>query len=117
MLARISLYNLTTTLGKENMLTFLQTRRNNKLYNQWIKYAGLPPEEVPSDSPDEQSVKETGLANNNLPRERIPEYTATIGINRGMVHLPVRYVLLGLSVVVLLIVAFSVVTTVLVTQP
>ncbi len=97
-------------------MKYLQRKRRESLFNQWVKQSGLPPEEVSLGLHDKQSTKETELANDDIPQERLSKYTAMTDTDKGMVRLPIRYVLLGLSVIGLLLVALSVVITILITR-
>ena len=95
-------------------MKYIQRKRKERLVDQWVKQAGLPPEEVTPELLGEQSTEETGLAGDDIPREQLPHYTAMTDIDRGMVRLPIRYVLLGLSIIGLLLVSLSVVITILI---
>ena len=85
----------------------LQIKSKQKLYRQWVERAGLPPEE---------SMQEPDSAAEDTAIEEVPKYTAPIEIDKGMVRLPIRYLLLLLSIIVLLLVALSVVVTILITR-
>ncbi len=95
-------------------MKYIQRKRKERLVNQWVEQAELPPEEVTPDLLGEQPTKETGLAGDDIPREQLPYYTATTDIDRGMVRLPIRYVLIGLSIIGVLLVTLSVVITILI---
>jgi hypothetical protein len=97
-------------------MKYLQRKRKERLYKQWVNQAGLPPGEIPPDLLDEQATGETDLATEGIPRDRLPQYQALIDIDRGMVRLPFRYVLIGLGIIALLLVILSVVITVLITR-
>jgi len=95
-------------------LKYIQRKRKERLVDQWVKQAELPPEEVTPELLGEQFTKETGLAGDGIPREQLPYYTAMTDIDRGMVRLPIRYVLIGLSIIGVLLVTLSVVITILI---
>ena len=95
-------------------MKFIQRKRKERLVDQWVRQAGLPPEEVTPELLGEQFTEETGMAGDDIPREQLPYYTAMIDIDRGMVRLPVRYVFIGLSIIALLLVTVSVLITILV---
>ena len=95
---------------------YFERRRKGKLFQQWVNQADLPPEEIPPEVLNGESAKETDLAPEDTAIEEVPKYTAPIEIDKGMVRLPIRYVLLLLSIIVLLLVALSVVVTILITS-
>ena len=97
-------------------MQYIKRKRKEKLVNQWVKQAGLPPEEVTPELLGEKPTKETELASDDIPREQLPYYTAMTDIDRGMVRLPIRYVVYGLSIIVLLLVALSILITILIMQ-
>ena len=95
-------------------MKYIQRKRKEKLVNQWVKQAGLPPEEVTPELLGEKPTKETELAGDDIPREQLPYYTAMTDIDRGMVRLPIRYVVYGLAIIAVMLIALSVVVTVLI---
>ena len=97
----------------EKISGYFERRRKARLHRQWVNQGGLPPEEIPPEMPNAQSAKETDLATEDITHEDVPGYTAQINIDRGMVRLPFRYVLLGLFIIALLLVTLSVVSTIL----
>ena len=97
-------------------MEYLNRKRKERLYKQWVKQSGLPTEEVPPDLLDEHSAEETELASDDIRQERLPQYTAMIDMDRGMLHIPIRYVLFGLSIIALLLIVLSVVITILIVQ-
>ena len=99
--------------GKGFSIEYLKRKRKERLFKQWVNQAELPPEEVPSELLGGHPAKEAGLAGDGL-GEGLPEYAAMADIDRGIVRLPLRYVLIGLSVVALLLVVLSVLITVLI---
>lgn len=99
-----------------NILKYLQRKRKERLYTQWVDHGDLSPEEIPSDLRDEQSAENTNLASDNIRRDQSPEYMTSIDEDRRMVRLPLRYVLIGLSIIISLLVLFSVVITILIMQ-
>ena len=84
------------------------------MVSQWVKQAGLSPEEVTPELLGEKPIEETGLGGDDIPREQQPYYTAMTDIDRGIVRLPIRYVVYGLAIIALLLIALSVVVTVLI---
>jgi hypothetical protein len=96
------------------MMDYLQRRQKTKLFKQWVKESGLPPEEMPADMAGDQSERGTEATSDESPGGLVSERTTRISIDRGVVRLPVRYFLLGLSVIAILLVALSVVITILI---
>ena len=99
---------------REYTLKYIQRKRKERLVDQWVKQAGLPPEEVTPELLGEQSAEETKLASDDVPRKRLPYYAAMTDIDRGMVRLPIRYVVYGLAIIAVLLIALSVVITALI---
>ena len=97
-------------------MEYLKRKRKERLFKQWVKQAELPPEEVPPEVLGGHHAKETESAGDGL-GEGLPEYAAMADIDRGIVRLPLRYVLIGLSVIALLLVILAVLITVLIMQP
>ena len=95
-------------------MKYIQKKRKERLVNQWVKQAGLPPEEITPELLGQQSTKESRLAGDDIPREQLPYYTAMTDLDRGMMRLPIRYVLIGLSIIGVLLVTLSVVITILI---
>ena len=93
---------------------YLERRKKVKLYQQWVKQAGLPPEEIPPEVLLGQAAEDTDLAKGDVTQEETPDYSAPIKIDRGMVRLPFRYVLRGLLIIALLIAALTAVSTILI---
>ena len=79
-----------------------------------MKQGGLPPEEITPELLGEQSTKESRLVGDDIPREQLPYYTAMTDIDRETVRLPIRYVLIGLSIIGVLLITLSVVITILI---
>ncbi len=100
----------------KGILGFLQTKRKERLFQQWVNQAGLPVEEVPQGLLDEQSNGED-LHRDDGARENVTGHTTSISIDRGTVRLPFRYLLVGVSIILLSLVALSVVCTILIMRP
>lgn len=96
------------------MTSYLQRRIKGKLFKQWVKESGLPSEAVPSDLSGEPSEE---VLSDDIPLEKVPQQTKRVAIDKGIVHLPVRYVVIMLSIIAVLLVTLSVVITILITQP
>ena len=97
----------------KSIIDYFPTKKKARLFKQWVDNSSLPNEEVPSDLRDEEpedevsAIHHTGLERSNM-------YTTPISINRGMVSLPVKYVLLGISIITLQLVILSVISTILI---
>ena len=91
-------------------MKYLQRRSKERLYKQWVEQAELPNDQVPPDVLGEQSAED-------LSGGGVSGYTPSIDVDRGMVRLPIRYVFLGLAVIASLLVALSVVVTILIMRP
>ena len=98
----------------KNILKYLQRRRKQSLFKQWVDKADLSPEEIPPELLDEQPTREIELADDDMPREQVSVHTAMIDIDRGTVRLPIRHVLITLALIAALLIALSVVITVLI---
>jgi len=100
---------------------FLQSRRKTKLYQQWVKLGGLPPEDVPQDvitskreRPSGWSADELGSSMNDVAEEDVYRTLRRRDADSGLVPLPVRYILLGGGLITLLLVILAVVSTILI---
>jgi len=96
---------------------FLDKRKNAKLYRQWVEKEGLPSEEIPA----ELQANREGLDEASLPFEDVSEDALYRGkiqrvTDKGLVVLPLRYILLAVGVVALLLVTVAVVITILAMQ-
>ncbi len=96
------------------MFKYWQRRQKNKLFQQWVEQGALSPEEVSAESQSKQTDAGKDLASDDVSRGIVPEYTTNVGVNEGMVHLPVRYVIIGLSIITLLLVILAVALTILI---
>ena len=98
----------------KNILKYLQRKRKERLYTQWVERAELSPEQVPSEVLGGQATDEADLAAEGIRPMGVPGYTASVDIDKGMIRLPLRYVLIGLSIFASLLVVLSVVITILI---
>ena len=90
---------------------FMKKRRSSKLYQQWVKMDGLPPEEVPQEAPPGRSRDMEYTTEDDF-----REATRPSSFDSRMVTLPTRYVLTGLGIIALLLVILAVLLTVLIMQ-
>ena len=98
-------------------MEYIKRKRKERLFKQWVDQAELPPEEIPPEVLGEHPGREDEFAGGDVSREGLPHYAAMTDIDRGLVRLPIRYVLIGLSLIALLLVIVSVLVTVLIMQP
>ena len=100
----------------KNILKYLQRKRKERLYTQWVEKSELAPEQIPPDVLGVQQAEETELAAEDIRREGVQGYTASVDVDRGMVRIPIRYVFISLAVIAALLVALSVLITILITR-
>ncbi len=81
----------------------------------------MPSEDIPPDLLKSekgklhgQSVEETDLSSEDVPWAEVPKTTRLQDVDSGLVQLPIRYILLGGSIIALLLIILSVVLTVLI---
>jgi hypothetical protein len=91
-----------------------QRRKKQKLFQQWVEKAELPQEEIPPDLLNEHGGTEAGAGVGDMPNEEALRYTAPIELDRGMVRLPFRYVIIGLSIMAFLLILSAVLVTILI---
>lgn len=103
----------------DRMSSFWQRRRRTKLYKQWVEKDGLSLEDVPQglqrpgkEGQYGQPADESVSFFEGVDGERVPGTARPPDVGRGLILLPVRYVLLGGGLMVLLLVILSVVLTV-----
>ena len=99
------------------LFKYLQRKRKERLFGQWVERGELPPEEVPLDVLEEQPIEEADLAGDEIQQQKILDYSALNDLDRGIIRLPIRYVLILVSTIVVLLVALSVVSTILIIRP
>ena len=63
-----------------DLFKYLKTWRRRRLYNEWLERGELPPEAVPREELDEDIIPK---------------------IDKGKLHLPILYIILGASLVIL----------------
>lgn len=104
-----------------NIRDYLQTRRKSKLYRQWVQHNELTTEDIPDElTPAGKrgrgypSTDDTELPYDDFPQESIYQSIKTTNVPRGHIIIPLRYLVLTGSVVLLLLVIVSVLLTVLI---
>ena len=91
---------------------FLKKKQSEKLYNQWVKMNGLPPEEVPQDEePVINKADSEFYADDDFHGS-----TSRVNPNTRFVTLPIRYFLLGAGTIALLLILTAILSTVLIMQ-
>jgi hypothetical protein len=101
---------------KEGVFGYLQRRRKARLYKQWMEKEGLSAEDVPQDvvvskkgERYRQPVDEVGSYPEDYSWEEGPR-----SMDSGLIRIPVRYIWLVLSLIMLLLVILSIVSTILI---
>lgn len=87
---------------------YLNKRKQSKLFKQWVRQSRLPAEEIPPKLHNNQGR----TSSQSLNTEAI-DVDTPYSPKRGMISLPIKYLLLMILVIVVLLVALSVVTTLL----
>jgi hypothetical protein len=107
-----------------NIRDYLQTRRKSKLYRQWVQHNDLTTEDIPDEltpagnrgqsypSTDDSELSYESY--DDFPQEGIYQSIRMPEVPRGHIVIPVRYVMLAGSAVLLLLVIVSVLSTVLI---
>jgi hypothetical protein len=88
---------------------YLKKRTQSKLYKQWVEQSQLPAEEIPPELSNAQSRVPDSSENIGPKNVDVPYLT-----RGGMITLPVKYLILLFLLVAILLVALSVVTTLLI---
>ena len=100
------------------MTSFWQRRQKNRLYRQWIQHSGLRPEDIPGElQPGKKGKAEKepgGNGADEAEKARDDITNREAGLDTRTVCLPVRYILYTALLITLLLVALSVVSTILV---
>ena len=99
-----------------NIFGYFQKKGKEKLYKQWVTEGDLPFEELPADSVKEPQMEEADLPEGASRIEARME-TKGIYIGKGMIRLPVRYMVILLIIAVSLLVALTVISTLFFTRP
>ena len=89
-------------------------RKKQRLFEQWVEKAELPAAEIPADLLNEHPETGAGIAADDVSREETHGYMTPVEMDRGMVRLPFRYVIIGLSIIAFLLILSAVLLTVLI---
>ena len=98
-----------------NIFSYFQRKSKEKLYKQWVNEGDLPFEELPADLVKEPKMEEVDLPE-GVSRIESRGETKGIHIGKGMIRLPIRYMVILLIITVSLLVAFSVILTIFLTR-
>ncbi len=87
---------------------YLNKRRHSKLYKQWVQQSLLPAEEIPPELGNNQ-----GRTSSQSPDMEAMDVDTPYSPRRGMISLPIKFLVTMVLVIAALLVALSVVTTLL----
>ena len=97
----------------EFLSKYLQIKSKERLLKQWAEHGDLSSEQAQLNSLGEERSGEEDLDDDEIQRPKIRDYPALSERDR-VVSIPVRYVVILLSIIMVLAIALSVVVTVLV---
>ena len=99
---------------------YIQRRNKERLYKQWVESDGLSPNDVPQDIPgnkkgrlSRQSAKDISYSSEDIQSEEVSRIRPQ-DLSGGLVLVPTRYIWLAASIIATLLIALSVVVTILV---
>ncbi|MFC2032752.1 hypothetical protein ACFLUS_05315 [Chloroflexota bacterium] len=84
-----------------------------RLFKQWVGHGDLSPEQAQLDLLAEEQAEKSQLADDETQGRKIRDYS-TLSERNGGITLPVRYVVILLSIIAVLVIALSVLVTVLI---
>ena len=90
-------------------------KSKERLLKQWVEHGDLSPEQAQLDLLAEEQVEKSQLADDETQGRKMRGYS-TLLEKDGTINLPVRYVVILLSIIAVLVIALSVVLTVLITR-
>jgi hypothetical protein len=90
-------------------------KSKERLLKQWVEHGDLSPEQAQLDLLADELGEKNQLADGEIQRQKMRDYS-TLLERDGTMNLPVRYVVLLLSIIAVLVIALSVVLTVLITR-
>ena len=100
----------------KGILDYIPTRKKARLIQQWVEKSGLPEEEVTPGLRKRQPLQED-LSYHSVEQESIYKPTVPISVKHGIVSLPLKYILLGISLFTLQLVLLSILSTIIIMQP
>ena len=91
------------------------SKRKNKerLFKQWVDHGDLSPEQAQADLLGDELREKNVLGDDEAQHRKMRDYP-TLLERDGTINLPVRYVVILLSIIAMLVIALSVVLTVLI---
>ena len=98
----------------KSISNYFQRKRKERLFRQWVDQGALSSEEVPLDLLEEKSTDDADMAPERTHQRTVPDYSALTDIDKGIIRLPIRYVLILISIVAALLVALAIIITVLI---
>ena len=87
---------------------YLKNRRQSRLYKQWVQQSLLPAEEIPPELGNSQ-----GRTSSQAPEMEAMDVDTPYSSKRGMISLPIKFLITMVLAIAALLVALSVVTTLL----
>lgn len=107
----------------KDIFAAIKISRDQKLFRQWMEHYDLPPREIKAELPKTRkgNLYQQWINEGSLAPENMPVNTAT-GSDKQKVdvvlsHRLIRYIIIEAGVIVALLVALAVVTTLLVMKP
>ena len=88
-------------------------KEKERLFKQWVKHGDLSPEQAQLDLLADERGDKNQLADDETQGRKMRGYS-TLLERDGTINLPVRYVVILLSIIAVLVIALSVVLTVLI---
>lgn len=99
----------------KGILDYIPTRKRTRLIQQWVEKSGLPQEEVAPELRKEKPLHED-LSYHSVEQESIYKPIVPISVKHGMVSLPLKYVLIGVSLFTLQLILLSIFSTIIIMQ-
>ncbi|MFC1929726.1 hypothetical protein ACFLW6_02510 [Chloroflexota bacterium] len=90
-------------------------KSKERLFKQWVEHGDLSPEQAQVDLLAGEQGEKNKLADDEIQQREMRGY-ATLLDRDGTINLPVRYVVILLSIIAVLVIALSVVLTILITR-
>ena len=102
------------------MFEFIKRRNQARLYKQWVESDSLPPDDIPQDIKKDkneklsrQPAKEISYSPEDAPSEEVSRIKPQ-DLSGGLLLVPTRYIWLAAFIIAALLIALSVVVTILV---
>jgi len=88
-------------------------KEKERLLKQWVEHGDLSPEQAQIDLLADELGEKNQLAENEAKHRKIRDYS-TLSERDGTITLPIRYVVILLSIIGVLVIALSIVLTALI---